>query len=220
MAKPSATNKIRAQTNLSFLDAISNNIANANTTGFKSKDVQFADVYSATGVGGGVYVSDVSTDYAQGALNSTSSALDLALKGNGFFITKDAAGNSLYTRAGNFSMDKDGNIVNAQGLNVQGYGVDDNGNVITGTLQELTIDTSDKAARASETAIIKANLDARAEAATVTPLDPNNSKSYTSTTSTIVYDSQGVARTVTAYYVKLEADASAVPPVAENTCCR
>ncbi|MCL6270103.1 flagellar hook protein FlgE [Sansalvadorimonas sp. 2012CJ34-2] len=192
----------------SKLDAISNNIANANTTGFKSKNVQFADVFSSTGIGGGVYVSDVSTDYAQGALNSTSSVLDMAIQGNGFFITSDASGNTTYTRAGNFEIDKDGNVVNSQGLNVKGYGVDGNGNPITGSLKELNIDTSDKAAKASSVATLKANLDARAKAVTVSPLDPSNKNTYTSTTSTIAYDSQGVAHTVTSYYIKKDSPAN------------
>ncbi len=184
------------------LDAISNNIANANTTGFKSKDVQFADVYSATGVGGGVYVSAVSTDYAQGALQSTSSSLDMALQGNGFFITQDGSGNTYYTRAGNFGIDKDGNIVNAQGLNVQGYSVDDSGN-ISNEPSDLHIDTSNLEAKKTEEVNLVANLDSRESIPPTAGFKSNDPTSYNKTTSSVVYDEQGVAHQISAFMSKL-----------------
>ncbi len=186
----------------SELNTISNNIANSSTTGFKSSSVQFADVYSSTGVGGGVFVSDVSSDYAQGALEYTSNSLDMAISGDGFFITKDTNGNTSYTRAGDFQMDKDGYITNSQGMKVQGYGVDANGNMMTGATTSLQIDKGDQPARATTEVTLGANLDASSKAPEVGTFDSSNPDSYNFTTSTMVYDSQGTPKTVSAYYVK------------------
>ncbi len=186
----------------SELNTISNNIANSSTTGFKSSSVQFADVYSSTGVGGGVFVSDVSSDYAQGALEYTSNSLDMAISGDGFFITKDTNGNTSYTRAGDFQMDKDGYITNSQGMKVQGYGVDANGNMMTGATTSLQIDKGDQPARATTEVTLGANLDASSEPPEVGTFDSSNPDSYNFTTSTMVYDSQGTPQTVSAYYVK------------------
>ncbi|MET4694721.1 flagellar hook protein FlgE [Endozoicomonas lisbonensis] len=186
------------------LNTISNNIANANTTGYKSMDAQFADVYSSTG-GGGVYVAAVETNFAQGDLLYTTSATDLAIEGDGFFIMEDANGQQYYTRAGNFSTDKDGYLVNHQGQKLMGFAVDENGNVIEGQLVELAVDTADQGAQATNQVDLTANLDARAEVPGV-DFDPENPESYNSTTTTTVYDSLGNEQQLTAYYVKNEAD--------------
>ena len=146
------------------LNIISNNVANANTVGYKSMDVQFADVYSATSGSGGVYVADIKTNYSQGTLNYTSSTTDLAIDGDGFFIMRDANGQEYFTRAGNFSSDKDGNLVNADGRQVMGFAVDSNGNVIEGQLVPLNVNNADLAAQATSKASLTANLDAREEA--------------------------------------------------------
>ncbi|CAM3720633.1 flagellar hook protein FlgE [Parendozoicomonas haliclonae] len=188
----------------SELNVISNNIANSSTTGYKAKGVQFADVYSATGQGGGVYVSAVSADYAQGAIEYTTSGLDLAISGGGFFMTEDANGNALYTRAGNFKVDKDGMIVNASGQKLQGYPVDGNNNIVNGTLTDLKIDKSDQPAKATANATLSANLDSRSKKPNVSTFDHKDPDSYNFTTSTVVYDQQGTPKTVSAYYVKTE----------------
>ena len=186
------------------LNIISNNIANANTVGYKSMDVQFADVYSATGSTGGVYVSDIKTDFSQGTMIYTSNTTDLAIDGEGYFILTDANGQEYYTRAGNFDTDKDGNLVNSSGQQVMGYAVDDNGNIIEGQLEPIAVDTADMPAKATEEAEIVANLDSRSEEIdqTATPFDSSDPSTYHSTTTTVVYDSQGNEQQVTAYYVK------------------
>ena len=93
------------------LSVIGNNIANVNTVGFKASRASFADVLSQslTGssgaqIGRGVFLSDVSTLFSQGSLETTSSGLDFGLDGEGFFIMNDAAGTALYSRAGQFSI--------------------------------------------------------------------------------------------------------------------
>ena len=188
------------------LNIISNNIANSNTTGYKSMDVQFADVYSSTSGSGGVYVSDIETDFAQGSIVYTSSATDLAIDGGGFFVMEDANGQEYYTRAGSFDTDKDGFVVNDQGQNLMGYAVDENGNVMEGQLEPLSVSTADLPAQQSENASITANLDAREEVVDSAQFDASKPETYHSTTTTTIYDSQGNEQQVTAYYMKTEAN--------------
>lgn len=127
------------------LDVIGNNIANVNTYGFKKgrttfKDLvsqQLAGASSATATRGGTNpqqvglgstIGSIDTIHTQGSIQSTNRDLDIGISGDGFFIVND--GNmSYYTRAGNFYLDQYGNLVNADGLFVQGYGVDANGNI-------------------------------------------------------------------------------------------
>jgi flagellar basal-body rod protein FlgG len=126
------------------IDVIANNVANVNTTGYKSSDVQFADLLTQTlkrdseqrdpnlplaydlPLGHGVRPIDQEASFAQGALKETGLEYDLALDGIGFFAVEDAAGNVYYTRNGKFQLDRDGYLVNDQGFRV----LDTNGQVI------------------------------------------------------------------------------------------
>ncbi|MDH4380164.1 MAG: flagellar hook-basal body complex protein [Vampirovibrionales bacterium] len=122
--------------NQTRLDVIANNIANMNTTAFKSGDVRFSALFSQTlsggsapggGLGGtnpqqvgsGVMVSDISTNFAQGGTQFTGRNTDLQIAGNGFFSLIDGNSTKL-TRAGNFTLDSNGNMVAANGMKVQG----------------------------------------------------------------------------------------------------
>ena len=147
------------------LNIISNNIANANTTGYKAMDVAFSDVYSAAGTSGGVRVASIDTNYAQGNAVYTSRSTDLAISGGGFFIMEAANGQQYYTRAGGFETNKDGFLVNAHGQYLMGYQVDGNGNPIEGDLRQLSVNTSDLAASSTTSATIGANLDSRVDEA-------------------------------------------------------
>ncbi|MDD2763098.1 MAG: flagellar hook-basal body complex protein [Opitutaceae bacterium] len=120
------------------LEVIGNNIANVNTTGFKSSKATFADSFSNTlrgsapsngstsnqaplQVGTGVQISGITANFGQGALTSTGNTTDLAISGGGFFIVKDAASGQQYaTRDGEFRIDDQGYLVNPQGYRVQG----------------------------------------------------------------------------------------------------
>jgi len=131
--------------NSTKMTTIGDNLANVNTTGFKSARVDFVDLMSsaigtASGidqVGSGVRVGAVFTDYSPGGLETTTSSTDMAISGNGFFMVKQKSqvasngkllntGNSTtyYTRDGSFSFDSDGYLTTAQGLVVQGWKVD------------------------------------------------------------------------------------------------
>lgn len=191
------------------LDVTGNNIANVATVGFKSSRAEFADQYSQSirgtagtaNVGSGVYTSAVSQQFTQGALNNgTGRDLDLAIEGNGFFMVSNN-GEKLYTRAGNFHTDTSGNIVDNNGNNLQGYSIDANGNVATGALTNLRVDTSNMLPKATGQINIASNLDSTKPVITAA-FDPKDAKSYTSTYSTTMYDNQGNAHTLDQYFTK------------------
>jgi flagellar hook protein FlgE len=130
-----------------FMDVVGNNIANVNTTGYKSSSVLFEDLLSQqlTGAGAptsnsggtnpaqvglGVRLTGISVNFAQGATQLTGRSTDFAIQGDGFFAV-DQGGQMAYTRNGSFSLDGNGNLVNADGAFVEGWQADQNGNVST-----------------------------------------------------------------------------------------
>lgn len=184
------------------LSAISNNIANSGTIGFKSGRAEFSALYAQSqplGVG----VSGITQSITRGGnIMASSSALDLAISGNGFFVVRDSAGTEAYTRAGYFGTDTNGNLVNRQGMNLQGYPVDANGVLQVGNVGNLNISSGAIPAKATNGLEFTANLDANAEVPKVTPLDPKDSSSYNNTYTTQVYDSLGREHTMSQYFVK------------------
>jgi flagellar hook protein FlgE len=150
------------------LSVTANNLANTATVGFKGSRAEFADLFastqqgvSATAVGNGVAVSEVAQQFAQGNIETTGNNLDMAVSGNGFF-TLSNNGALEYTRDGQFQLDADGNVVNAQGLNLQVYPPLANGGFNTGGLANLSLTTNESAPQATSTAQITANLPADA----------------------------------------------------------
>ena len=132
-----------------------NNIANMNTTGFKSSRAVFETEISQslragsapsgesggtnpTEVGLGVRLSSVSRDFGAGALQLTGANTDLAIDGNGFFVV-EVDGDTVYTRSGAFQRNRDSMLTTANGGLVQGYGIDDDFNVVEGVLQDISI---------------------------------------------------------------------------------
>ncbi len=106
----------------------------------------------------------------------------MALTGSGFFVTQDSNGQVSYTRNGVFNLDSYGNIISNTGSYLQGYVVDDNNNLLEGSMGNIQIDTAPLAAKATDELLFGANLDAREEAIdTATyPFDPTDVNSYTS----------------------------------------
>jgi flagellar hook protein FlgE len=120
------------------LEVIGNNIANVNTTAFKSGSLSFAESFSntlrasqpgtggtssnvqASQIGSGVTIAGVNVNYNQGALSSTGQATDLGISGEGFFLVNDGNGTTYATRDGTFRWDNSGTLVNASGMKVQG----------------------------------------------------------------------------------------------------
>lgn len=110
----------------SSVNVISNNIANLNTRGFKNSEASFSTL--VTGATGGGVLQRVRQDIgSQGAVQSTNVGTDLAVQGRGFFVVKDVAGNSYYTRAGSFRTDATGNLVNEANYILQGWPLDSKG---------------------------------------------------------------------------------------------
>jgi len=147
------------------LEVTGNNIANASTVGFKESRTEFSDVYTTTllgtgskPVGSGVMVDDVSQKFSQGNISGTERALDMAIDGNGYFILDDN-GSVSYTRAGMFSLDKDGYVVANNGSRLQGYAANGNG-VVNGVLDDLQIQVSNQPPRLTNMVSSILNLDA------------------------------------------------------------
>lgn len=195
----------------SDLSVIGNNIANSATTGFKESRAEFADVYASllgasdTTVGSGVRLQRVSQQFTQGNIAFTNNSLDLAISGAGFYQL-DADGARSYTRAGNFSVDKDGFVVNNEGFGLMARAADTNG-AITGAITPLQLDTTYVDPAATSSLIGNVNFDAR-EPETDTSWSMlsgvPDTAGYNSSTSTSVYDSLGNDHTAALYFSKLD----------------
>lgn len=197
------------------LDVIGHNIANANTTGFKSSRAEFAEavasaVGSASGQtsGIGVNVAAVTQQFRQGPITTTGNNLDVAINGNGFFVVRQPDGSTAYTRAGSFGLDKQGNLKTVQGDNVMGYPVDaTTGKALAGGQPVPMVFPSGQpiAAKTTTKIDVSLNLDARATPAagnpTATPPVAATPRA-TYGTSINVYDSQGVPTAVPLYFEK------------------
>ena len=164
--------------NSTAMTVIGDNIANVNTTAFKSNRASFANILSqslegsiGSDIGRGVYFWGTSPAWTQGSLENTGNATDLAINGRGFFMVQDAAGTDFYTRAGEFRFDKDGVLVNPDGLVVQGYELDVDGTL--GQLGDIVIPLGSNAPKATEEFSLTVNLDSdtMAEAAARGNLD-------------------------------------------------
>lgn len=184
------------------LNAISNNIANSGTVGFKSGRAEFSALY-AENQPLGVGVSGVTQSITKGgSIASTGNALDLAINGNGFFVVRDSAGSTAYSRAGYFGTDSSGNLINNLGMYLQGYPVDANGQLQVGTVGNLTISSGSIPAKATDSLDFTANLDANAELPKNATFDPKDNTSYNNSYTTQVFDSLGREHTLNQYFVK------------------
>lgn len=192
------------------LAVTSNNIANVSTAGFKEGRAEFGDVYAASifGVsrntaGSGVRVTGITQQFTQGSVEFTNRNLDIAISGGGFFTLNDN-GSIVYSRAGNFQLDRDGFVVTPGGARLQVFPpVGATGTAFeTGRLQDLQLTTTDSTPNATTEVTVASNLPANAPVPTVTPFDPNDTNSFNHSTSVTVFDSLGVAHVQTLYYVK------------------
>lgn len=184
------------------LGAISNNIANSNTAGYKSMRAEFASLYGG-GQPQGVNVSDISQSVGQsGTVTNTSRALDLAITGKGFFVSKDENGATTYSRAGYMALDAEGKLVNNLGARLQGYSTDDSGALQTGALGDLQVKVGAIPAQATDKLGFVANLDAGAIPPVVSRFSRDDPQSYNNVFSSRVYDSLGQPHSVEQYFAK------------------
>jgi len=155
--------------NAKAMTVVGDNIANVNTTAFKSNRSTFANILSqslggASGneIGRGVEFWGVNSLWTQGTLENTSSPTDLAVNGKGFFVLNDSAGSEFYTRAGIFSYDNYGNLVNPDGMYVQGYQFDSVTGEVGNDQTDITISGDVAPPQATDEVAMTMNLDASA----------------------------------------------------------
>ncbi|MCS6122051.1 flagellar hook protein FlgE [Shewanella baltica] len=196
------------------LNTTANNIANANTIGFKESRAEFADVYAnsifsnaKTAVGGGVATSQVAQQFHQGSLQLTSNSLDMAIKGGGFFVTSSELGtlDHSFTRAGAFKVDSNNYMVDSAGNYLQTFPVDKDGNstsVSLTTAKPVQIPDFAGSPVKTENVTLQMNLNAKAEALDPALFDPSDGKTYNNVTSMTIYDSLGESHIMTTYFVK------------------
>lgn len=192
----------------SDLEVTANNIANVNSIGFKGSRAEFADVFSLTGtgvsdiaIGNGVRLAAVSQQFGQGNIEFTNNNLDLAISGQGFFTVRSDAGLA-YTRAGNFSVDRDGFVVNPKGQKLQVFPPSTGGTFDISRIQDLRLNTAQSAPIASDSAELTLNLPSNAAVPVTAPFDPADPTSFNHSTSFTVFDSLGAAHTASVFYLK------------------
>ena len=216
------------------LNVTANNIANVNTTGFKESRAEFADVYAnsifvnaKTQVGNGVATGAVAQQFHQGALQFTNNALDLAIQGNGFFVTSDGLTNldRSYTRSGAFKLNESSYMVSNSGGYLQGYEINTDGTPKAVSINATKpIQIPDKAGEPVQTTTVEAGFNLPSSTKTLmdvnaSQFDPKDSSTYSSSTSVVVYDSLGEPHTITQYFVK-EADPANLTQPASPTAWR
>ena len=187
----------------SDLNVTANNIANANTIGFKNSRAEFSDVFAvgAQEIGNGTRLANVSQTFSQGGIDFTDRGLDLALSGEGFFTMSDG-GSITYSRVGAFGVDRDGFVVNSQNQRLQIFPASGNGTFNTGTLSDLQLSTTDSPPQATTQSEFGINLPASAVPPPAAPFDPANPSSFNHSTAVTIYDSLGATHTSTVYFVR------------------
>jgi flagellar hook protein FlgE len=199
---------------------IGDNIANVNTVAFKSSRATFQDLLSqnvsvAAGtsqVGRGVRLSNIAATFTQGSFENTGEATDLAIGGNGFFMVRSPNNaDRYYTRAGQFTFDQNGYLVNPEGYVLQGWALDPSTGQDTGAITDILLNSFSSPPQATTLMELSTNLDSRVnlEIAPGTSLTsgwdaannpPIGVTSYEYQTSVSVYDSVGSTHTLTLYF--------------------
>jgi flagellar hook protein FlgE len=189
------------------LGIVGDNVANANTVGFKQSRAVFQDVLGGA-MGAGVRISRAQQIFAQGTMFNTGQPTDLALSGDGFFVVSgnvDGATGNYYTRAGQTTLSESGQLVNADGMSVQGYVADGKGG-FGSSLGPIQVSTASLQPKATGGIKLTANFDANAPvAAAWDPANPEGTSNFS--TSTRVFDSLGKAHNVDVFFRKTAAGA-------------
>ncbi len=205
--------------NQQWLNVISDNIANVNTIGFKSERLTFEDLIANSlttfanntpknmEIGAGSFVALTTKDFSQGSFMNTNTPTDLALDGEGFFMVKDNQGTVYYTRAGQFRLDANGDIVNVDGMKLQGWKLDNNGN-IAGAIDKINVPYAINPTVTTKVSLVEpTNLDSRSAVITST-FNPTDSTTFNYVNSMTVYDSLGNPHTLSFYFQKTASSSS------------
>jgi len=199
--------------NSTAIDVVGNNLANLNTTGFKTSEVEFQSLVTQslgaglgdTQVGFGTGEPLTTMEFTQGAIQASAGTMNAAVQGDGFFVVTDASGNTLYTRAGNFDVDKNGNLMTDTGDYVQGWTTSDptTGGVNTnGPVGKIVVPVGSLSAPVPTSKFsVEMNLNARATVYSSTDTSSDFSTPVT------VYDSLGNSHILTLDFQKTGANA-------------
>lgn len=194
------------------LEVIGNNVANANTVGFKSARTQFADLYANSLLGSaqssagiGVTIQTIAQQFGQGNVSVSGNPLDVAINGNGFFRVS-TNGTVSYTRNGQFQIDKASYMVTATGARLTGYPADANGTIIQSAPVDIRLSTADLAPRATTTSALVANLDSRTTTTISGAFNPADATTYHTASGLSVYDSLGNSRVLQVFFRRTAAN--------------
>lgn len=202
------------QAQASKLSTVGDNVANSDTTGYKRVETAFSSlVVGSAGSGsynsGGVQTTTTQTISQEGSYQSTTSSTDLAIKGDGYFVVQNSAGDIFLTRAGDFKQDKNGYLVNSAGYTLLGYSYANGepASVINGFDGLEPVKVSQDAGLASPTTsgTLKATLNSSSAVVTGdTPSDNFATSKYSNKSSMVAYDSYGNAVLYDIYYTKTD----------------
>jgi len=201
------------------IDVVSNNIANAQTVGYKNGQFVFADMYFRANdaqakdrVGMGSQQQAIRRDQSYGSVTSTQNPLDLAITGPGMFmLAKDLSSESVpiespskfeYTRNGQFGTDKDNRMINASGLYLVGYPADEAGNIIAGAKSTMTLDQKPLPSQPTQNSVVNLNMDTRKPALDIA-FRSTDSTTYSQSTSQTIYDQNGTGHILAMYYKRV-----------------
>ena len=185
------------------LTTLSNNIANAGTYGFKSSRANFSAMYAGSRATGTEIGSLTQSMSLNGGVLNTGRALDAAIDGRGYFVSRDAQNTMSYSRVGIFSASNEGKLIDANGRLVQGYAAV-KGSTALGTMGDMLIPTGQIPAVASTKLAYAANMSSEWPIKAVA-FDKTNELSYNSGKSSILYDSLGAKHSLGQYFVKTAA---------------
>ena len=191
----------------SSMSVIGDNIANAQTFGFKGSRAEFQDMLSNSlkgidggdQIGSGTKLAHVTPKFTQGSVNRTESITDVAINGNGFFALETAKGRG-FTRDGSFHFDKEGQLINGDGYKVLGFTANADGE-ITQKTGPITLGNTTIPATPTSKVELSMNLDSRANTMVFDPLNADKTSNFN--TSMVVYDNVGTERLITVHYNKI-----------------
>ena len=207
----------------SQLGITSNNVANVGTVGFKKSRAEFGDIFAtsplenaSSAIGQGVLLKEVKQQFSQGNIEFSSNSLDLAISGQGFFALKPnlTSNQTVYTRAGSFSVNNDRYVVDSKGQYLQTFPVNEDGSVIaTGLTSAKSLQLPSTAGLPQPSSKIELGLNLPADAEIIPQqtqydqdnpyeFDRNDTGTFNKSTSITVYDSLGNPHIATVYYVK------------------
>jgi flagellar hook protein FlgE len=210
--------------------ASSNNIANVGTTGFKLSRAEFGDIFatsplqnSTSSIGSGAILKGVKQQFTQGNISASLNALDMAISGQGFFALKPSLTSTqvVYTRNGSFNVDNNRNVVDSSGQFLLTYPVNEDGSVTAKDIDSavpLRLPVTSGDPQGTTKVDLAVNVPANAEVVTDNQkfvdgyvFDPNDSESFTNSTSFTIFDDLGNPTIATVYFIKTQRATAADP---------